>query len=385
MTLLTVDELRALSQTGTGPFVSIFMPTRRAGPETRENPIRFKNLVNQAEEQLAKNELRPPEARDFLQPLQTLINDYDFWQHQHEGLAVFLSPDLFRSYSLPLTFEEDLIIGNRFHLKPLLPLLSDDGQFYLLRLSQGEIRLFEATRYTIDEIKLEGVPKNRAEALKYDEPIKQLQFHTQTASPAGSTTRPGVFHGQGGGKDEGKTDILRFFQQVDEGLQQYLKGEKPLVLAGVEYLLPIYQEANSYPHLLSGQGIEGNFDDVNAEDVHQQAWSIVEPHFQQARQEALARYESLVHKGLASGELRQIIPAAHYGRVETLFVAIDIQQWGQFDPDANTLHLHKQPKAGDEDLLDLAAVQTLLNSGRVYALTSVTMPDNRPVAAIFRY
>jgi hypothetical protein len=29
------------------------------------------------------------------------------------------------------------------------------------------------------------------------------------------------------------------------------------VLAGVEYLLPIYREANTYPHLLA-EGIHGN-------------------------------------------------------------------------------------------------------------------------------
>jgi hypothetical protein len=382
--LLTSDELKALSQRGEEPFISIFMPTRQAGPETRENSIRFKNLVKQAETQLVEKGFRTPEVREILKPLQDLINDHDFWQHQDEGLAVFLSPNLFRTYRLPLAFEELLITGDRFHLKPLMPLLSNDGLFYLLALSQGEIRLFEATRYTIQEIELEDMPKSQAEALQYDEPLKQLQFHTQTSGPASSTLRSAMFHGHGVGTDEAKTNNLRFLQKVDAGLRRYLKGEKPLVLIGVEYLLPIYQEANTYPYLIS-EGITGNPDDVKPEQLHEQAWPVIQPYFERTKQEAMAQYETLVHQGLASGDISQIVPAAHYGKIEKLFVAVDFQQWGQFDPDTNTLQLHDEPQAGDEDLLDLAAIQTLLNGGVVYAMEFMNVPGDTPVAAVFRY
>jgi len=66
-------------------------------------------------------------------------------------------------------------------------------------------------------------------------------------------------------------------------------------------------------------------------------------------------------------------------------VAVGQQQWGSFDPDDNTLVLNAAAKAGDEDLLDLVAVQTLLKGGTVYALEPEVMPNQVPVAAIFRY
>jgi hypothetical protein len=68
-----------------------------------------------------------------------------------------------------------------------------------------------------------------------------------------------------------------------------------------------------------------------------------------------------------------------------LFVALDIQLRGKFDPQQATVEQHEKSEHGDLDLLDLAAVQTLLNSGTVYALESQEMPENAQIAAIYRY
>jgi hypothetical protein len=58
---------------------------------------------------------------------------------------------------------------------------------------------------------------------------------------------------------------------------------------------------------------------------------------------------------------------------------------GTFDAQNNQLSLHSEPQPGDEDLLDAAAIQTLLNSGTVYAIDAEQIPDKAPVAAIFCY
>ncbi len=194
-----------------------------------------------------------------------------------------------------------------------------------------------------------------------------------------------MFHGHGVVSEKDKEDILRFFQKVDRGLQDVLKDEQsPLVLAGVEYLLPIYAEANTYWHLLS-QGVEGNPEVLSLEELHERAWTIVQPHFQEAQLEAIAQYEQLVGTEQASHDIRTIVPAAHYGRVDTLFVAVGQQHWGTFDPQTDTIDIHGEEEPGDEDLLDLAAVQTLLHGGKVYALEPAKVPDGVPLAAVFRY
>ena len=99
-----------------------------------------------------------------------------------------------------------------------------------------------------------------------------------------------MFHGQGAGNDDEKDNILRYFRKVNGALQELLKNQRsPLVLAGVEYLFPIYKEANNYPQLLD-EGITGNPDELKAEELHEQAWKIVQPYFEQAQQEVVNRY-----------------------------------------------------------------------------------------------
>jgi len=126
-----------------------------------------------------------------------------------------------------------------------------------------------------------------------------------------------------------KDYILRYFPQVDGGLRNLLGDEgAPLVLAGVEYLLPIYKEANSYPHLVD-EGIEGNPEELSAKELHEQPWAIVHPLFLAAQKEAAAQYRHLASAGSeqASSDLKEVVPAAYHGRVETLFVAVGLQKW----------------------------------------------------------
>ena len=44
--------------------------------------------------------------------------------------------------------------------------------------------------------------------------------------------------------------------------------------------------------------------------------------------------------------------------------------------------LHEQPRPGDEDLLDFAAVQSLLNGGTVYAVAADEVPGDGNLAAL---
>jgi hypothetical protein len=100
---------------------------------------------------------------------------------------------------------------------------------------------------------------------------------------------------------------------------------------------------------------------------------------------AVAQYQQLANTERASKDVRAIVPAAHYGRVDTLFAAVGLQLWGAFDPQRDTIDIHEKEEPGDEDLLDLAAVQTVLHGGEVYAMELDKVPDGVPLAAVFRY
>ncbi|MBD3883722.1 hypothetical protein IFO70_18320 [Phormidium tenue FACHB-886] len=172
MSFLSIEELKELVEQPQGLCVSIYMPTVQLGSETQQNSVRFKNLIRQAEAELEKHEVRSSEAGKFLQPALDL-DEEDFWQHQNTGLALFISEGFFRFYRVPIDLIELVVVSDRFHLKPLIPLLSGDDRFYILTLGQRDVRLLEANRYGITrEIEIEGLPKSMDEALQYDETSK---------------------------------------------------------------------------------------------------------------------------------------------------------------------------------------------------------------------
>jgi len=378
MDSLTRDNLRELIDTEGEWCVSFYMPTMR-GAEAQQNVIRFRNLLREAEGQLSQVGMRVPDIEAFLGPAQGLLNDAALWRSTRDGLAVFVAENHLSHYYLPEAVEEVVTVRRRFHLKPLLALLSGDGRFYVLALSQDQVRLLEGTRDSVAEIELVGLPESLSEALQYDRSERQMRAGA-VAAPAGSV------HGTGT-DEETKLDILRYFQMVDRGLRDMLGDQRvPLVVAGVDYLLPIYRQANSYPYLVD-TGVIGNPQTLNAKELHRRAWEIVRPHFarEQEAQEGLYRELAGRQEGRASNNLKQIMQAAHGGRVATLFLARGVQQWGVYREHSGNVHVHPSQQPGDYDLLDLAAIQTVANGGTVYVVDPDRVPGGEPLAAIFRY
>ncbi|MEH1966637.1 baeRF7 domain-containing protein [Nostoc sp.] len=390
MQLISREEIKTLIEQPKGNCVSIYMPTHPAGAEVRQDPIRFKNLVKEAETRLIDAGLEQKEAIALLEKSHEIYTQ-EFWEQMGEqGLAIFISENIFRYYTLPIDFQELVVVTDRFHIKPLLPILNGNGRFYMLALSQKDVRFFEGTRYSFNQIEVENIPKSLDEALLEDEIQKGVQHRIGTSKrgAANASMHPGTFHGQGSpDRDKRQEDILQFCYAIDEALHEKLREQKaPLVFAGVEYLFPIYQEANTYQYLMD-EAITGNPEILSAQELHNEAWPIVEADFQKSQQGVLEQFHELFggDSGKASNNLQEIVLAAYYQRVDSLLVAVGQQKWGLFDPTSETVYLHPEKETGDEDLLDFVAAHTLLNGGTVYAVPPEQIPYSTPVAAIYRY
>jgi hypothetical protein len=134
------------------------------------------------------------------------------------------------------------------------------------------------------------------------------------------------------------------------------------------------------------ESIKKNPQALSLEDLHQAAWEILEPRFEEDLEEALGVYKHLAtEEGTTSVALEEIVPGAYDRRIDTLFVASGIQQWGEFDAEARTVKVHDVAQPKDEDLLDFAAAHTLLNGGTVYVVSPEVMPAPAPMAAVFRF
>ena len=151
-------DLERLALQGTGPCVSLLLPTHRGGREVQQAPIRLKNLLRQAADGLEANGASAPTIESLLAPLRRLLDDRLFWLYQSDGLALFSRPGWWSSFRVPLDLPELAVVADRFHVTPLLPLLTGDGHFFVLALSQNQIRLLEGTRDRLEEVDLPGEP-----------------------------------------------------------------------------------------------------------------------------------------------------------------------------------------------------------------------------------
>ncbi|OIO04206.1 MAG: hypothetical protein AUJ51_02400 [Elusimicrobia bacterium CG1_02_56_21] len=387
MHLMTKENLEELLNDGGEPSVSLYMPTLKgsSSEQTRQNPIRFHNLLGETGTKLERAGHKPGEVKKILAPAMPLLEDHKFWQYQSGGLAVFLSQKTKRVYNLPLNFSELTMVSDRFCVTPLLPLFAEDGRFYVLALSQHSIQLYQCSRYSVAGVDLRQVPKSISDLLELNPREKQLQFHANTEGHAGGPGKAGMFHGRAEDNNEAKSNILVYFQSVNKGITAMLKNEgAPLVTAGVDYLNHIYAEANTYPNLYV-QSIPGSATAEKPEELRDKAWELLKPLFDAESRAAVQRYNQVRGTPVAACNIKPILRAANDGRVSTLLVSANARKWGMYDPVSGVLDLHKKPQPTDMELVDLCVARTLRHKGKVHVLDASKMPGISPLAAIFRH
>jgi hypothetical protein len=357
------------------PAISIYLPTHRAGSQTQQDPIRLRNLLGEARRSLlADSNRRGSEITDLMQPVHDLIDDSAFWQRQEDGLALFLSPDRFQVFRLPVSFSEGVTVSDAFHVKPLLSVLTRGEGLSVLALSRRRVRLLEATRFRVRPVDLGDL--SMSEVLKHEDLERQLQFHQSGTRGRGRPTA--VFHGQGMGKETSRKRLERFFRKVDQKVRSSVDSDVPLVLAGVDYLLPIYKKVSKHPLIMEGE-ITGNPDDLSDDEIRERAWVITRVHFDREREAAASALGVLP----TETTIEAVVSAAAEGRVASLFVDVSTVAWGTLI--GTTVVRHPTPERGDRDLIDVAIAETWRHKGSVYLDVPDGAAGDSGVAAVLRY
>lgn len=384
MQVLSKQAFQELANHRGSTCISIYLPTHRAGMAVnrREDEILFKNQLRDITNHLEKLDFSPPEIEAYLQPAKALLENSTFWNNLSDGLAVFLGDHFFKHYTLPINFDAYTYISDRFYLKPVMPILNDDRHFFLLALSLEEVRFFEATQHHIKELYVEDItPGQLQEVVGYDYEQRSLQFRSAQKGAGGA-----IFHGHGEDSAEERNEIRRYFRAINEGLMSILRDETaPLVIACVDYLFPIYREENDYKHLHS-ENVGGSPDRVGANELHEKAWQVLEPAFQREREEQVSRFKELMSTARVATQLTDVLPAAHSGKVDVLFMRRDGEVYGVFDAESQEIRRDDEKQHGNEALLNQTAIKTFEQGGRVYLMDAEEMPvQEAMVNAIFRF
>ena len=372
-----LDELVAMDAR---PAVSIYLPTHVAGREIRQDPIRLKNLLSSAAERLAST-WRRPEIEDLLGPAESLAGDEEFWRHQQQGLGVFLAPGFHRIHKFPIPVPEESFLGDYFHIKPLLPLFEDAGSFWVLTISAKHTRLFQGSRWEFAEDKEidlpQGVGKIRA-MTDYEE--------TQYASPVGR--RGTLAHAQSFGEapeELRKSELIEFLHRVTAAVEPHLKANPALVIVAAHpQIQGHFREIAGWKEILP-DGISENPNALSEDELQRRAYKLLEPQLAEARAAAVDRLNALLPAGKATTKPEEIVKAARYARVDTLFLTGDDHLWGRFDESEDRVVAHGSAADGDIDLLDFAALMTLRQGGSVTFVEREALAPPGLSAAILRY
>jgi hypothetical protein len=119
--------------------------------------------------------------------------------------------------------------------------------------------------------------------------------------------------------------------------------------------------------------------------LHEMAWQLVWPIFARQEKEDRKKFDELHGTGRTSTDITEILDGAEGGRVETLFVVENQEQWGSFDPVERRIEIDDEDAPGSVDLYDLAVALTLKKGGTVYVKKPDEMPIPDTISALLRY
>ncbi len=376
--LFSVKDLKPLLATP-GPCLSIYLPVSSAPNQqgSKLNKLEWKELVGSVSEKAGD---QADKARDLLNSIGNIEELTDGAPVWAKAVAVLRSQDTHRLVYLHETVQPRADFGPCFNVRPLLPELTKATVFYVLALSQKNVRLLRCTLDSSEEVPLTGDTTTSYDEYMDTAKPDHVSIKRGTAGMASGSSK-GVI-GTTTSELERKDEYLRhFFRQIDAGVGEVLRGKTdPLVPVGVEYELPIYASVNTYPHTVEA-GVRGAPNGLKAGEMHARAIEAIGNEYERKLDAVLAEYD---HKagGGASNRLKDIVTAAHDGRVLTLIVSDSIEAPGTFDEETNQATGERN---GSQDLVNDAVVQTITHAGNVLVTTSKKMPNGAPAVAIFRY
>ena len=366
------------------PCVSLYQTTRRHRPDNSQDPIRFRNLVKQAEQSL-KRDFPDAASGEIIEKLNAIAADVQFWNHTLDGLVIFAAQGVFEVITTQRPVDELLVVAESFHTKPLRRQLQTADRFQVLGLTRRTVRMFEGNRDRLDEIDLApGVPKTLEEALGHE----LTDPHLTVASYGGvgvNGAGPAMVHGHGDKSAEVDIDDERFFRVVAKAVQEHHSQPSglPLILAALPEHHALFHRVNHNPALVE-EGVRINPDAINADGLRDKAWEVIGSRYQEMLDSFSEDFGQARAKGLASDSLEQVAQAAADGRVDSLLIEAGKHLPGHLDPDAGAIQ--PAPDAtGVDDLLDDLGDLVESRGGKVRVVPQERMPSKAGVAAIFRY
>lgn len=369
---LELARLSAILRTP-GPCITIVLPAYHPGEPAQPAASLLKGNIRDAGRTLSEQGLSKAAIASLLEPLEQMANDPASLAGSRLGRAIFCSLEVFCQFQIVRPPAPSMTVGECFAIRHLLSELWTPRLFYLLALSKEAVRLFRCNREGADAVAFPaGFPATLKEALALNPPDHDLENRSAIGTSTGSMHA--VRFGTGSGRETQNVYLSDYYKLVDRGLNQFLHEPGiPLVLEGVDEDLIAYRTAATHrnPAATSLRGSPSL--SPPAVETVMQIYSLLRLEELEREKAALKEAKGNAVPGRFLTEPDAIVRAAFDGRVHRLYMDESAEFSGTYRERLN------------EDLLNLAAVETLVKGGEAFELPASMMPDRAAVVAILRY
>lgn len=346
------------------PSLTITLPTHRTAPDNLQDPIRVRNLVSQAKDQL-RADLGSRDAAPLLERLDKLVAAIDY-RHALNGLVIFVNRDFDAKFYLPFTIPERVVVADKFLTRDLVYAMNRTSRYWVLALSEQPTRLFEGTLDTLVEIETGGFP------MTHD-------------GPGGASALPGGFGvNPSAHRDERHR---QFFRSVDAALKPFLANDPlPMGVVGVDRYLAFWDEISTHKEFLRAT-LAGNYDQATSHELAKTVWPLVEATQAERVQRHLAELEQYVSQQRVAATVGEAWRKANEGRGKLLLVEQDYHEAGRLDESGLLLLPADDPTAPGviPDAVDEVIEAVLSKGGEVVFTENGALETYQRIALVLRY
>jgi len=385
---VTSSILEPLAKSAGFPRISLYFPTHPTYPDSDQDPIRLAKALRTVERQLVDSGLRTSDISSLLASARERGKGHVFWRYQGQGLSVFIENGATHWIKLPTPVPEVNVVAERYHIRPLIPVLRDRGGFVVLAVTQNGARLFNGTRERLHEVGLEDLPSGVGDIRESTEFDANLGYHSRgrgnTAGRGGTPKYAAL-----GESPEDYQDILleHYARDVAKATDAHLASSTVLlIVAALPRMLGRLKRFLNYPHVAENS-IDADPSAMREDDLQARAWAIAEPVLLSDRENVRARLRAALESqdSQLATNLDQILRLTEEGRIEVVFLSERDTVWGRYDESHRLVRIEPASGPDNEDLLNLVALKTLRQGGDVRTLPEELRSSIGPAAALLRY
>lgn len=332
-----------------------------ANPQNDHDRITLKNMMGVARRRLLE-EYKKEKTQKILENMDVVLEEITY-NRTHKGLVLFLAEDLIEYYALPFAVGNRVKIGHHFSTRALLRAFNQTEHYYILTLSQQEVRLLEC----YDNV---FMGENQTQF-----PLVNDTFYEPDRLKASFAS------------SEDKL-VQQFFRQGDEILAPIYKEKGlPMILAGPEEAISNFEKIASENLLIVGK-VRGNQDSHDGSQIRelvQQASLVIHSYKESKIQASFDDLHAAKGQGLLEYDCNAIYRKAQVGQVKELVVDQDYYLKGVRDE--NGVIFHTKCKGGTplDDVVNYLIHAVKATGGDVVFVPPYSIDSHHRLAAILRW